>query len=284
MRTLLLLLAALTLSSTPVTAAVQTPLRLPQSSPAASVSQVVGAGTVAIEYHRPAVRGRAIWGSLVPYGEVWRTGANEATTIRFSEAARVAGKEVPAGTYALFAIPTPESWTLILNKQHAQWGAFKYAVAEDQLRFEVKPVACAPQEFLRYAIEPKAENAATVKLAWEKLSIEFEVEFSDKIVLAQIDAAIAGAKPDDAGVYLTAARYYYDHNLSSERASEWIDKSIAITDAYRSRELKARLADRSGKKAEAVAQVEKAIELAQGKAPQAYIDGLNKLLAEYRTK
>lgn len=263
----------------------QTPLKLPQQSPAASVTQVIGPATVTVEYHRPAVRNRAIWGALVPYGEVWRTGANEATTIRFSEAVKVEGHDVPAGTYSFFAIPTAKSWTLILNKTPDQWGAFKYAAANDLLRFEVQPRVHDSMEWLRYTVEPISDSAGMLQLAWEKLAVEFKIEVdSDKILLAQIDTAISQAKPDDWKVFLTGAKYYYDHNLSTEKATAWIDQSIAIQDGYQARECKGRLADRAGNRELAVAQIEKAIELAKGKSSPAYLDGLTKLLAEYKAK
>lgn len=285
MRAFAALLAGIASLVLPAVTLAQTPLKLPQASPAASATQTIGPSSVAIEYHRPAVRERVIWGGLVPYGEVWRTGANEATTIRFSSAARVEGHEVPAGTYAFFAIPTAKSWTLILNKKSEQWGAFKYDAAEDLLRFEVEPRAHAPQEWLRYTIDPKAENSATVELAWEKLAVQFTIEVdSEKIILAQIDDATAHAKPDDAKVFLTSAKYYYDHNLSPEKAVAWLDKSIAIQDSYSARELKGRLADRAGNKAEAVAQIEKALELAKGKASAGSIEALTKLLATLKAK
>ena len=138
---------------------------------------------------------------------------------------------------------------------------------------------------MRYTIEPKSDNAVPVQLAWEKLAVEFTVEVdSEKILVAQIDTAIAHAKPDDSKVYLTSAKYYYDHGLSTEKATAWIDKSIAIADSYQARECKGRLADRAGNKTEAAAQIEKALELAKGKTSPAYIEGLTKLLAEYKAK
>src|SRR5512141_3204449 len=119
----------------------QTPPIFPQLSPSASVSQTVGTTTVEVHYHRPAVRGRQIWGNLVPYGQVWRTGANEATTIRFSDPVQVNGQKVPAGTYAVFSIPHPDYWTIILNRRARQEGAWEYDPREDILRPDVKPKA-----------------------------------------------------------------------------------------------------------------------------------------------
>ncbi len=286
MRTIQFLLTGLALACLPALAFARPQLKLPQASPAASLSQAIGPATVSIEYHRPAVRNRTIWGGLVPYSEVWRTGANEATKLQFSDAVRIDGHEVPAGTYSFFAIPTATSWTLILNKKAAQWGAFSYAAADDQLRFEVKPSAIPEQEWLRYSIEAKTDTAAVVQLAWEKLAVEFTIEVdSEQILIARIDDAIAKAKPDDAAVYLTSAKYYYEHGLAPEKAMLWIDKSIAIKDGFQARECKARLADRLGRKAEAVAQVEKAIELASAaKARPQFLDALGKLLADYKAK
>lgn len=285
MQTIQRLLAGLSLALLPTIAGAAPQLQLPQASPAASVSQAVGPATVSVNYHRPAVHERKIWGALVPLGKVWRTGANDATKIQFSDAVKVAGHEVPAGTYSFFAIPTETTWTLILNKKADQWGAFNYSADEDLLRFEVTPTACAPQEWLRYTIEPKGENAATIQLAWEKLCVEFPVEVdSEAILMARIDDAISKAKPDDAAVFLSAAKYYYDQSLAADKAMLWVDRSIAIADSYQARECKARLAARLGRKAEAIEQIEKAIELAKGKARPQYVEALGKLLAEYKAK
>lgn len=146
-----------------------------RQSPTASVSQDLGLTHVTITYHRPAVKGRVIWGGLVPYGKVWRAGANEATTITFSGPVKVAGHDVPAGTYAFFAIPDKDHWTLILDKNPKQWGAFSYKPSEDLLRFEVTPSASPMQEWLDYSIELTDQATATVTLHWEKLAVSFPV-------------------------------------------------------------------------------------------------------------
>lgn len=146
-----------------------------RESPAASVSLDLGLTKVEIVYHRPAVKGRAIWGGLVPYGQVWRTGANEATTISFSGPVKVAGHAVPSGTYGFFAIPGKERWTLILSRNAKQWGAFKYNAAEDQLRFEATPQAAPMREWLAYDMDLQDQASATVTLSWEKLSVAFPI-------------------------------------------------------------------------------------------------------------
>ncbi|HET6329684.1 MAG TPA: DUF2911 domain-containing protein [Holophagaceae bacterium] len=156
-------------------AALPAQVRQIRESPAASVSQELGLTKVEINYHRPAVKGRVIWGGLVPYGQVWRAGANEATTISFTGPVKVAGHDVPSGTYALFAIPGKDRWTLILDKNAKQWGAFSYKPDQDLLRFDVTPSAAPMQEWLDYIVELADQATATVTLHWEKLAVSFPV-------------------------------------------------------------------------------------------------------------
>ena len=146
-----------------------------RQSPAASVSLDLGLTKVEIAYHRPAVKGRVIWGGLVPYGQVWRAGANEATTISFSGPVKVAGHEVPAGTYGFFAIPGKDRWTLILSRNATQWGAFKYKASEDLIRFEAVPQAAPMQEWLAYTMDLQDQASARVTLSWEKVAVSFPV-------------------------------------------------------------------------------------------------------------
>ena len=149
-------------------------------SPKAMVQQTVGFTDVSIEYSRPGVKEREIWGGLVPYHVVWRAGANEATKITFSTDVKINGKKLKAGSYGFFTIPTKNNWTLIFNKVADQWGAFEYNEAEDVLRIEVTPEECDLQEWLAYTITKTLENAATIKLEWEKLKIPFIVEVDIK--------------------------------------------------------------------------------------------------------
>lgn len=145
-------------------------------SPNAEAHQRIGKTEVHITYGAPASRGREVWGKLVPYGQVWRTGANEATTIRFSTDVRLEGQSLKAGTYALFTIPGEQEWTVIFNKEANQWGAFSYRQSEDALRVTVKPAAAAQTEQMTISFEPDGANAARVVLRWEKLRVAFRVE------------------------------------------------------------------------------------------------------------
>ena len=149
-------------------------------SPKAMVQETVGFTDVSIEYSRPGVKGREIWGGLVPYHVVWRAGANEATKITFSTDVKINGKKLKAGSYGFFTIPTKDNCTLIFNKVADQWGAFEYNEAEDALRVEVTPEEGYWQEWLTYTITKTLDNAATIKLEWEKLKMPFIVEVDIK--------------------------------------------------------------------------------------------------------
>ena len=146
-------------------------------SPKALVEQTVGFTEVTIEYGRPGVKGRTIWGGLVPHNAVWRAGANEATKITFSTDVKIDGKKLKAGSYSFFAIPGQKTWTLIFNKVANQWGAFEYNDVEDALRIEVTPMQndCW-QEWLAFTITKSSDKKAVVMLEWEKLKVPFNVE------------------------------------------------------------------------------------------------------------
>ena len=147
-------------------------------SPKAAVMQTVGFTNVTIDYSRPGVKGRTIWGGLVPYNAVWRAGANEATKITFATDVKINGKKLKAGSYGFFTIPTAKNWTIIFNKVADQWGAFEYNDVEDALRVEVTPEKennCW-QEWLAYTFTKTSDNTAVVRLEWEKLKVPFTIE------------------------------------------------------------------------------------------------------------
>ena len=149
-------------------------------SPKAAVIQTVGFTEVGIDHNRPGVKGRIIWGGLVPYNKVWRAGANEATKFTFSTDVKINDNTLKAGSYSFFVIPTKEKWTIIFNKVADQWGAFEYNEAEDALRFEVTPEEGNMQEWMAYTITKTSNNSAIVKLEWEKLKVPFTIEVSIK--------------------------------------------------------------------------------------------------------
>lgn len=151
---------------------------LPRTSPRASVMQAVSGAEIEIAYGRPAVKGRTVWGELVPNGRVWPAGANEATTFTVNREVAIEGRTLTAGTYTFFVIPDEAEWTVIFNRVPRQWGAFDYNPAFDALRFNVKPAAAPHEEYLRYTIQPDGSTAAVVTLAWEKRAITFRVDVS----------------------------------------------------------------------------------------------------------
>ncbi len=145
-------------------------------SPKAEVMQTVGFTEIRIDYSRPGVKGREIWGKLVSYDAVWRAGANEATKITFSTDVIVEGKKLKKGSYSFFAIPGKNQWTLIFNKVADQWGAFEYNESEDALRVKVKTEKATWQEWLSYTINKASDSSAIIRLEWEKIKVPFKVE------------------------------------------------------------------------------------------------------------
>lgn len=246
-------------------------LLFPKLSPRATVTQTIGTTTVSIDYHRPAVRGRAVWGGLVPYGQVWRTGANEATTIRFSDPAKVNGQSVPAGTYALFTIPGPDSWTIILNKRWKQLGAFEYQPKEDLLRFEVRPkVLKEHTEYLTYDLQPASRASAYVDLYWEKLRISFLVDVDvDGMVSARLKRALAKAGDGDWKIFSEAAEYFLEQERDLAQALAWVERSLKIQENATNLYVKARLQRAVGQGPQAIQSADKALRLAkaQGAGP-----------------
>lgn len=259
-------------------------------SPAASVSQHLGLTEIKIEYHRPAVKGRPIWGQLVPYGQVWRTGANDATTISFSTPVRVAGTEVPAGTYALFAIPEKERFTFILSKNARQWGAYFYKKEDDQLRFTVQPESAPAKEWLGYELELKDRATVSASLHWEKLRVSFPITAEvDRIYREHLRSELAKAdqakaSKDSWNTYFLAAKYWINQGTELDQAAALLDKAGRIDKNFWYCEWRARLLQKQGKLKEALPLLAQAKQLAAGKAPQGYLDGLDTLKAEWLSR
>jgi len=215
-----------------LTASVHAQLELPRLSPQSSVSLTVGYTKVTIDYCSPAVKERKIWGELVPYNQVWRTGANEATTIHLTTDATIEGQIVPAGKYSLFTIPGDNGWIVILNKTSKQWGAFNYKKEDDLLRFEVKPERNGFNEHLEFSFSNITDNSASVLLKWEQIQVSFKIEVDLRgQTLAKIKEAIA-SKPDDWQVYTQSANYAADNDFYLEEALQWTDKAIALDGGY----------------------------------------------------
>jgi len=235
----------------------------PQASPSATVKERVGVTDVSIEYSRPSAHERKIFGGLVPYGAVWRTGANAATKITFGTDVKFGGAAVPAGSYALFTIPGEAEWTVILSKVvEGQWGSYAYNPKDDQARVTVKPVAMAePLETMTIGLQDMHAGKANLVIAWEKTKVPVEID-TDLVarLKPQIEAAMAGTgeKP-----YFAAAMFYYENDLDMALAAQWIDAAAkqqpdAVWIVYR----KGLILKKAGDKEGALAAAKQARELA----------------------
>ena len=204
-------------------------IETPAPSPAAKISQVVGLTNVSIEYSRPAMRGRTIYGDLVPYGKLWRTGANLRTKVTFSKPVTVGDKELKAGSYALFTIPNAKSWEVIFYTEFAGGGApaeLDESKVAARVNVPVYPIDIEIQSFT-ISIDDVTNSSAVIGIMWEKtyVGVEFKVS-TDKEVTAAIDNALAGP---GAGDYYAAATYYMSEGKDVKKAKEWIDKAMSMT-------------------------------------------------------
>jgi hypothetical protein len=261
-------------------------VELPRPSPAASVFEKIGTAKVTISYSRPAVKGREIWGGLVPYGQVWRLGANDATTLEVSEGFKLAGHDLPAGAYALFAIPSKEKWAIVVNSEAKQWGAYFRDPKKDVLTFDVVPSAGPHQEWLEYRMHPESARVVRVEMAWEKLRISFPVEVDvNGIAWKNLDAARAAAGPKDYVDFYQSARFARETGERRAEAMGWLDEAMKRGQSFWMDELKGDLLADEGKYAEAAPHLERAIEGSKkAGAPEEWRDGARKKLAEWAAK
>lgn len=284
-------------------------LRLPQPSQKATVMQAVGVTDITIVYFRPAVKGRKIWGDwpvevageatlddqnkrpkdapVVPYGHIWRTGANSATQFAVTDDVLINGQTLPAGTYSLHSIPGKDEWTLIFNSDAGLGGSFQIDTKKDVLRVKTKPETTADnQELLAFSIEPTSDTTAKVNLRWERLRVPFTVEVKDAVArtLEKARVAIAAAKPDDFATLVRAANYAREKKATAdatawyEKALTIIDQQIAAKEAYGPLATRANVLLNLGRWKEGMAAAQKAIDF--GKANNADTSALEKRLAD----
>ncbi len=284
-------------------------LRLPEASQKASVMQTIGVTDITINYNRPGVKGRKIWGDppadakgeatldtntraadapVVPYGHIWRTGANNATQFIVTDDVTINGQKLPAGNYSLHTIPGKDEWTVVFNGTANQWGSFNYDPTKDTLRVKAKPVASPhTTEWLAFTINPANESSAIVTIAWEKISVPFTVAV-DVVATTMVRAktAVAGAKADDWRTPFNAAGYA-DKNGDKALAAKWteqaltaVDTSIAAKPMFQNLSAKANILLAAGRKDEGLAAADKAI--AQGKADKANTAAFEKKIADIK--
>ncbi len=238
-------------------------LKLPRSSQKQVVTQTVGLTDVTITYSRPGVKGRQIWGALVPFDKVWRTGANEATTISFSDDVTINGQALPKGTYSLHTIPGKDEWTIVFNNTANQWGSFNYDPAKDALRVKAKPQTAPFTEWMTFEIPQVSSDQATVAIRWENVSVPFTIGTNTtQKVLADARAAVAAAKPDDWQTPLRAATFAIENRVDLDEANRWLGQSIKVNSNIRNLFEKARAQAMAGDRGGATATAQKAIALA----------------------
>jgi len=254
-------------------------LRMPQASSSQTIIQEFGMGKVSVKYSRPNIKGRNISADLAPYGEVWRTGANDATVITFTDAVSLEGNAVAPGEYALFTIPGKDEWTIILNKETKQWGSYSYKQSEDVLRFRVKTAKLKEKaETFTIAFSDVMSSTARLDLLWDKIRVSVNMTTDvDSKVMAGIDEAMKGDKKP----YYPAAVYYFENGKDLNKALEWISMAEASDQkAPWFKYQKARIQLKMGDKAGAAQTARAGIEAAKAMNNAEYIRLNGKILAD----
>ncbi len=260
---------------------------MPAPSPAATNMQRVGLTDVEITYSRPSLKGRTIFGELVPFGEVWRTGANASTKIKFSTEVMIGETKIPAGTYSFYAIPTESKWTLILNSNLTLWGSDGYQASEDVVRLDVEPMDLGfKMESMTINIQNLTEKGAIIALAWENVvvAMPFSVE-SEKQVAKNMEKALNDAYRANRN----AAEYYADKG-DFEKAMKHIDMAIEMNNtSWYTQFIKAEILAKSGDLKKAIKQGEMAIGMGDAYyekvgRPFTYKAGLEEAIAEWKTE
>ena len=279
---------------------------LPRESQRQEIVQTLGDAKMTIVYHRPNAKARQIYGCetkdvipiannlypcLVPYGQIWRAGANENTTIEFTRDVTVNGQPLPAGKYGFHILPTRTDWTLIFSKDNDKWGSYTYDEKKDALRVKVKPVPAPMQETLVYEFDDVTANSTRVNLRWEKLSVPFTVDIGDIQArsLAAIRESINNRKADDLRPLNQGASYVRTSKLKAnyDEALGWIDTSIKARETVGNLNIKAALLAEMGRFDEAVVLGEKALTMAKASTPpasQGQIVALEDSIKKWREK
>lgn len=265
----------------------QAQIDMPQASPKAKLETRVGLTDVEVVYSRPGLKGRGekIFGELEPFGEVWRTGANESTKITFADDVEIKGQPLKAGTYALYTIPGQNEWTVIFNKNLELWGDSGYKQEEDALRVNVVPVTLPyPEETFTIDFGNYTQNGADLQISWDNTQLNVPVKTEvDSKVMAQIKEKME-ADSVSTTTYYNAARYYHENNKDLDKALEWIDKAIQGREHFVFYNVKSKILADMNKYKEAIEAAEKSKELAQKSNNKDYVKINDELIARYKEK
>lgn len=261
-------------------------LNLPNASPDAELKQQVGFTTIEVKYSRPAVRGRIIFGELVPFGELWRTGAHDATTISFSDTVKLNGNVIPAGNYSFFTIPGQNEWTIILNKETEMHGTSEYTEEKDLVRFKVLTQKSSRfYETFTIEINDIIKDAGTLYLIWENTQVAMTIHSNaDEVVMAEINERINLKKEERAGLYYQASLYYFNNNKDLNQALEWIRIANKNTQDAVYLQLQAKLEGASGNYEAAIKTARLSSELAKSRKLEGVIASNEKYIQEWNTK
>ena len=238
-------------------------LDLPLQSQRAQISQRIGITDITISYHRPLVNDRKVWDALVPYGKVWRAGANENTTITFSDPVQVEGKPLDKGTYGLHMIPAADEWTIIFSKNSTSWGSFTYDEKEDALRVTVKPKAADIHNALTYDFDDLQKDSAVVELEWEKVAVPFKVSIDvHDVVQASLKKQLRNLSQYTWMSGDEAANYFLAEKIAPDEALAYVNKSIENEDRYDNELTKSKVLTALNRKDDAAAAQKKALDMA----------------------
>ncbi|QQS35727.1 MAG: DUF2911 domain-containing protein [Ignavibacteriales bacterium] len=250
----------------------------PRSSPKAVITQTVGVTDVTINYCRPGVKGRVVWGELVPYGQIWRTGANEVTSIVISDDVKVNGNLLKAGTYGIHTMPGKDEWDVIFSGNTKVGGGSNFVKENEVLRLKIKPQMNQHVERMQFTFDDVDEKSAIVSLAWEKLKVSFKIETE-----TQEQTLAKARKSVDWGTPMSAAQYCLQNNVNLDEAMSWINASTMINENYWNMRIKAQLQAKLGNKNDAVATLQKAIEHGSKMESAPFdFDAMKKLLADWK--
>ncbi|MBB3840932.1 uncharacterized protein YdeI (BOF family) [Runella defluvii] len=253
-------------------------IKTPAPSPTQTLKQDFALSSIEINYSRPAAKGRKVFGDLVPFGKIWRTGANGATKITFGEDVKVGGMPVKAGSYAIYSVPNANEWEIIINKGANNSGLTGYKTEDDVARFKVKPMQLPMNiESFTILLGNLTASSASVQILWENTAVEFPVVADiDSKIMAQINSAMTV----DSRPYFQAASYYFDNGKDNSKALEWANKAVeAQPTAFWVMHLKAKIQAKAGDKAGAKATAMKSIELAKEAKNDDYVVLNQKLIA-----
>lgn len=252
--------------------------RTPRPSPDATVSQYVGITEITIDYSSPGVKERKVWGELVPFGQIWRTGANEVTTITFTDPVKINGNELPADTYGIHTIPNENEWEVIFSKDTKVDGPAAFDENKEALRLKIKPEQNSFNERMVFTFSEMTETSAKVNLLWENIKVSFDVETDTRELTLQ-----SARKAFNWGQLMAAATYCLQNDVNLDEGYKWIEASTLINENYWNMRIKAQYLAKMDNKNEAVAAMEKAIDYGNKMENAPFdFDNMKKMLAGWK--